>query len=393
MDTRTKKQLRLRNGTGGLDERIRVLEIVGNAAVGGMEMSVQNLIQRLPRDQFEVVAIAPYESPFTTGLRCMGVPVYLTPIEDDPRWRSVQMAVEAIKLHHVDVVHAHMPKAHVLAGLAGNLTDTPAMATVHGMNITSHELGITRTLGTNLITVCQEAYTQALAMGIPLDRVSMIHNGVDLDQFSPQGDGTAFRQTVGIPLDAPLVGFVGRLEHEKGPDFFVRAAHRAHKVCPDAYFVLVGEGGLRPELEALVEQFGLGERLRFAGVWDNPGEVYPALDVLAQTSRSEGMPLVLLEAMASGRPIVAMMVGGVREMVENQRSGLISHTGDWEGVGDRLIELIRQPERRRVMGQAARQRAETMFDLNLSVHRTAELLRRLAQPDSARAWRTAAVGD
>ncbi len=389
MESRAKKQLRIRSGANGLDGPIRVLEVVGNATVGGMETYVRNLIRQLPSTQFEVTCICPYESPFTTSLRQLGCTVYTTPIEDDPRWRSIQLAAEVIRLHHIDVAHAHMPKAHALAGLAGNLTDIPVMATVHGMNITTHELGIWRTTGSHLITVCQEAYTQALAMGVPPDRLSLIQNGVDLDLFTPDRDGVAFRQTVGIPLDAPLVGFVGRLEHEKGPDFFVRAAHEVHRWRPEAHFALVGQGAMQGELERMIRDMGLTDHVHLAGKWTNPAEVYPAFDILVQTSRSEGMPLVLLEGMACGCPIVAYIVGGVRELVENESSGLIVSPNHWEGVAARVLDLLAQPELMRQMGRAARHRAETLFDLKLSVQRTTDLFRQLVVGEPARQYRSA----
>jgi len=382
MDVRVKKTSTT-SGVRGASHPIRVLEIAGNATLGGMETYVRNLIRQLPPERFEVTCICPYESGFTTALRQVGCHVYICPIEDDPRWRSIQMAVEVIRLHHIDIVHAHMPKAHVLAVLASNLTGIPVVATVHGMNISSHELGICRLMESTLITVCQEAYTQALAMGVPAERLALIHNGVDLDVATPEDNVEAFRQAVGIPLDAPLVGFVGRLEWEKGPDYFVRAAQRVHQTRPDVHFVLVGQGRMEGDLKALIEQFGMSDRVHLAGPRTNMAEVYPAFNVMAQTSRNEGLPMVLLEAMAHSRPVVAMIVGGVREIVENERTGLIVSPDHWEGVAERLLELMNAPERLPAMGWAARQRVETLFDLKLSAQLTADLLRQMVRVNVA----------
>lgn len=387
MEVHAKKHLRIRHGAARLSGPSHVLEIIGNASLGGMEVSVQNLVQRLPNDQFEVTCIAPYESSFTASLRAVGCGVYVTPIEDDPAWRSIQLAVEVIRLHQIDLIHAHMPKAHVLAGLAGNLTDTPVVATVHGMNLTPHELGICRLTQSTLITVCQEAYTQALAMGVPAERLALIHNGVDLDAFARRHDGAHFRQTVGIPLDAPLVGFVGRLEWEKGPDYFVRAAQRVALARSDVHFVLVGQGRMQGDLEAMIGHMGLRDRIHLAGAWSNPTEVYPALDILTQTSRSEGMPLALLEAMACSCPVVAFIVGGVREVIENERTGIIVFPNDWEGLSARLLELLADRSRLPALGSAGRERVERLFDLQLSVQRTADLFRQLIQPEAPRQTR------
>jgi glycosyltransferase involved in cell wall biosynthesis len=367
------------NSNGSDKDRLHVLEIMANAITGGMENYVRRLIRLLPDDQFQVTCLCPYESAVTAQLRSLGCEVHVTRMDDDPPWRSIQTTVEIIRAGHVDLIHANMPKAHVLAGLAGALTRTPAVATVHGMTITTHELGITRTTGTNLITVCQEAYMQALAMGVPEERVTLIHNGVDLRVFRPGVSPAAFQQTLDLPEGAPVVGFVGRLEWEKGPDQFVLMAEFVHREWPTAHFVMVGTGSMRDDLAARIKDMGAESYIHLAGFWPEPAEVYPVFDVVAQVSRIEGTPLTLLEAMASGRPVAAIAVGGVLEVVENGTTGLITGPGDWQGVGERVIDLLNHPEQRKQMGEAARKRAEKMFNLRETVRQTAELFERLAR--------------
>jgi hypothetical protein len=110
----------------GSTKPLQLLQILGNAILGGMETYVSNLITRLPSDEFQVTCLCPYESAFTASLRRLGVKVYVAPIQDDPVWRSVELAVELIRQHRIDVIHAHLLNAHTLAGLAGCLTNTPA---------------------------------------------------------------------------------------------------------------------------------------------------------------------------------------------------------------------------------------------------------------------------
>jgi len=96
--------------------KIRLLEIVGNAIVGGMESHVGSLVTNLPRDEFEVFCLCPYESPFTASLRRLGFNVFIAPVDDDPLWRSIEMAAEIVRQNDVDLIHAHLPNAHTLAG-------------------------------------------------------------------------------------------------------------------------------------------------------------------------------------------------------------------------------------------------------------------------------------
>lgn len=358
---------------------INVLEVIGNAGMGGMENYIKNFIANLPQDEFRITCICPNESPFTESLRGLGVEeVFITPIEDDPFWRSIQLAAEVVRLHDIDVLHAHMPKAHVLAGLAGCLTHKPIVATVHGMNVTSHELGITRGVSSHLITNCQEAYTQALAMGVCANRVNLVRNGVDVNLFTSARSGRALRDAINLTDDVPLVGFVGRLDFEKGPDIFLRIAEHVHRIRPDVHFVIVGEGLMRDQLLQMRSKMQLDERVHFVGWYNDTAEIYPALNVLAHTSRSDGTSLVLLEAMASGCATVGLAVGGVREIIENERTGLMAGAGDWEGAANRILKLLQRPELLQTMGVAARERVEKYFNLAKNTKGTAEVIRRLA---------------
>jgi glycosyltransferase involved in cell wall biosynthesis len=364
---------------GRNDDRLNVLEIIGSSGLGGMENYIKNFVANLPTDQFQITCIVPNESPFTDSLRNLGVKdVFIAPIEDDPLWRSIQMAIEVAHLHQIDVLHAHMPKAHVLAGLAGSLIRKPVVATIHGMNVTSHELGITRAVGSHLTTNCQEAYTQALAMGVPSDRVDLVRNGVDIEIFSPGRSNNKFRKSINVPEKTPLIGFVGRLEYEKGPDLFLRAAEYVHHIRPEAHFVIVGEGFMHPKLEEMCKQMRIDDHVHFTSWCTNTSEIYPSLDLLAHTSRSDGTSLVLLEAMACGCPTVGLAVGGVREIIENENTGFIVGPGDWEGLGIRIVQLLEQPDRLQSMRIAARSRVEKHFNVATNNRLTAEILCKVA---------------
>lgn len=385
------------DGHGGLNGKsssrrpIRLLEIIGNAIVGGMETYTRNLIASLPSDEYEVTCILPYESAYTASLRDLGCRVYITPIHDDPLWRSIEMSVEVIRQNRIDIIHANLANAHTLAGIVGRLTNTPTVATIHARSLWIQELSVARLTGMHLITVCQEAYIHALATGIAVENLTLIPNGVDTCRFHPGRSGDAFRASIGIDPDALLVGFVGRLSWEKGPDKFVQAAGRIRQRLPDVHFAIVGEGPIEPEMRGMIEQAGLEDRVHLAGLRHDVEDVYPAFDLLVQTSRSEAMPLALLEAMASGIAVVAIAVGGVAELVEGGTTGLLvspgdwpgvssPYPGDWEGIAAAAFDLLSKPERLAVMGKAARARIERNFDLRQSVRDTSALFQRLVKP-------------
>lgn len=367
---------------------MHVLEIIGNAIVGGMEQHVRTLIEHLPNDQFRISCICPYESLFTQTLKRLGCRVLILPLKDEPPWRSIQCAVAWIRQFEVDMIHAHLPNAHALAGLAGALTGTPVVATIHGMQVTPLDLSIALTTNTHLLTVCQSAYLQALAMGVANRAVSLIPNGVDLRQFR-QRSGRTFRRSLGIGKETPLVGFVGRLAWEKGPDRFVRAAEIVHAECPEARFVIVGEGAMEDHLRKMVRQAKLEKCVFLAGLAQDTCMIFPALDIVVQPSRSEGLPLATLEAMACARPVVGMAVGGLPELIQPGTTGFLIDSGelpgissafgnDAEGIAGAVLCLLKRPDLLKQMGQAGRERAEGFFDIEQTVCQTTELFRRLA---------------
>ena len=355
-----------------------LLVIMGNAIVGGMENYVCNLLGCLQEATFRITLIAPYESAMTHHLRDQGYDLHVMPIGDEPAWRSIQMATTVIRAQQIDVIHAHLPNAHGLAAIAGALTQRPAVATMHGMALELHELSIQRAAGTHLITVCEQAYNHARSLGVAACDLSLIYNGVDARRFAP-GDGTRFRDTLGIPHDVPLVGFVGRLSHEKGPDLFLKAAGLIASHHEGAHFVLVGTGPMEAELRTQIGAMQLGERAHLAGQWAEMPAVYPAFDLLVQTSHIEGMPLVLLEGMAAAKPVVALGVGGVVELVQAEKTGLISRPGDWQDAAWNCLSLLNDDERRQQMGTAARRRILDHFTLERSAQKTDTLFRRLME--------------
>ena len=368
----------------GAQRPIRVLEIIGNAVIGGMETYVLRLLGGLPAAQFSVTCLCPYESRYTAQLRDAGFEVLITPIRDDPLWQSIQFTTQLIRSRGIEVVHAHLPNAHVLAGITSRLTQIPALATVHGMFVPALEVEASRLTGTHLTVVSQSAYMQALTAGIPAERLTLVSNGVDAELFSPRPRRPKFRAGLGIPDTAPLVGFVGRLAFEKGPDQFVRMAWFIRKDSPDTHFVMVGEGPMRDDIRSLIRELKLNDRVHLAGACSDMPAVYPEFDVLASTSRSEGMPLVMLEAMATGLPVVATEVGGVAEIIENGTTGWLARLNDYETIARLLTGMLANIEATRAMGRAARERVIHRFTLATSVERIAQVIRSLKSPQGMR---------
>jgi glycosyltransferase involved in cell wall biosynthesis len=370
--------------------RTHVLQIVGNAIVGGMENCVARLVERLPRERYGVSVLAPFESPFTDRLREAGADVVTTSITDEPSWHSIQLTSALIQSRAVDVIQSHLPNAHVLAAIAGQLTGRPVLATVHGRAVTTIDIEVQRLAGSHLGVVCRHSYFQALAVGVDPRHVHFIPNGVDTEQFRPGAARVgALRVRFGIAAETPLVGFVGRLSVEKGPDLFLRAALSVRAQCPEAEFVLVGEGPMQKSLQTFTDRFGLAEVVHFAGAQDDMPRIFNELDVVVSSSQSEAMPLAVMEAMASGVPVIACKVGGIPDLVAHGVTGWLVDVGDCDGLATRVVELLEDEVGRLAMGGAARERAVARLSLDQSLDATTRLYAQLTeQPGEPRRVRT-----
>jgi hypothetical protein len=177
-----------------------------------------------------------------------------------------------------------------------------------------------------------------------------------------------------------VVGFAGRLIPDKGADIFLRAAALVAGVVPEARFVVIGDGRLRGELEALAGDLGLpGDRARFLGFRDDAADLIAGLDILAVPSRTEGTPLVVGEAMAAGVPVVASRAGGLPDQVTHRATGLVVDPEDPEGLAAALVSLLLAPDEARQLGEAGRACA-ARFPHAALVDRIEEVYRQAHQP-------------
>jgi glycosyltransferase involved in cell wall biosynthesis len=208
-----------------------------------------------------------------------------------------------------------------------------------------------------------------LRLGVDEERVVVIHGGVDSEHFTP--DNLSGRRRIraewAVAEDARLVGFVGRLVPIKAVDLLLTAASQILHNDPRARFVIVGDGPLRGSLEEQARALGLGDRCHFAGHRTDTRDVLAALDVLALCSLSEGMSNSLLEAMATGLPVVASAIPANAEVVGDRATGLLFPLGDTRACAHALQALLRDDHLALTMGQRGRERVERNFSLERRV--------------------------
>jgi glycosyltransferase involved in cell wall biosynthesis len=213
--------------------------------------------------------------------------------------------------------------------------------------------------------------------------VTVIHNGIEVDQFDPAMDGAPFRRRHGIPLDAPLVGTVGRLRPWKGQDRFLRVLARVRENVPDAWGVVVGgtpfgvEDDYPQQLRRLTDELGLTGRVVFTGHLDDVRLALAAMDVFVHAGDPEPFGLVNLEAMAMGKPVVAFAHGALPEIVADGETGLLVPPGDEAALAEGVVALLQDHGRRAAMGQAGRRRVQTCFTARRVATEVAQVYERI----------------
>lgn len=203
----------------------------------------------------------------------------------------------------------------------------------------------------------------------PGAKIAVVYNGVETRSTTP-AEGAGFRRRFGIAADCFLVTQVSWLVPEKGIEILLEAAAQVLRVEPNAHFAVVGTGPCRSEYEALARQLGISAHVTFTGTVVSPTTegVFAAADVCCQLSQwEEACPLVVQEAMAAGRPMVASRVGGIPELVAEGETGFLVDRRQPAEAARRILDLLRDPALRARMGEAGRQRASRLFDLQQNV--------------------------
>ena len=223
---------------------------------------------------------------------------------------------------------------------------------------------------------------QAIEDLIPKNRkrfhvtVEAISNGIDLSCFSPGETDRAICEKYGLPVDKPLILFVGRVDPEKSLDILMKSFIMVAKEVPAAHLVIVGDGTSRTKLEQMAEKADLSDRVHFTGrvVGEDLPQIYRAAEVFAITSKTETQSIVLLEAMATGLPCVAVKAGAIPELVKTGENGFLCDADDVEAIAEGLRTILTDPEQNRSMRRASLEKVRK-HDMGHTLKRLEEIYR------------------
>jgi len=264
-----------------------------------------------------------------------------------------------------DIVHAHGYKADIYVYFALRNSKTPLVSTCHtwydnNMALTLYGMADRFVLKSYaaIVAVSEEVKQRLIKAGVHEDKIYLVRNGIDLRPFT--NAPPSLRSSLS-PSDGPIVGLIGRLSVEKGVDIFLRAATHVLTELPSTKFVVIGEGADRDKLESLIDELSIRSNVSMLGQRDDMPAVYASLDIMVSSSRQEGLPMAILEGMASSLPLIATPVGDVPTVVSDGTTGLLISTENPALLASAIIALLHDPSRRENLGKAARKLIEDEF--------------------------------
>lgn len=359
----------------------RILHLIKGLTRGGAEQLLVSQMPYLDRSSFEyeIAYLLPDHDALVGELEQHGLTVHCLG-GTGSGW--IARLRRLVRDRDINLIHDHSPFVAIGSRLGVRRRSAPRLVyTEHNVWEAYHPA----TYWGNMLTYARGDYVFAVSQHVrasirypaalrflPMPPVETLYHGLDPAAVArwPSSDGV--REELGLPKDSPIVGTVANFRPSKGHDILLQAAVRVREAFPSVRFVLVGYGPLEAKIRQLVRDLALEEAVVFTGLRSDAPRVAGAFDVFAMSSVYEGLAIALVEAMALGRPAVVTRAGGLTEVLEHGKQGLVVNPGDPVSLADAIITLLRDEELRQRFGAAGRRRAAD-FDVRKAVSRHQEV--------------------
>jgi len=357
---------------------VRIVQLVEDLELGGLERLAVDLALSQKKAGHEVLVYCLFHAgPLAASLEAAGIQV--VPFHKSPgiSMSTVLAMAKRLRAHHVDVIHGHNPGVHHYAALAARLAGAPvcintrhSVTTSRGLPYQDRYFRWVKPFTSHVVFVCDFVrHGLEAKLGYPAEKCSVILNGIPLPPF------LAHPAAPGSRRPRVRFGTIGRLVPAKGHAILIDAFARAAQSAPDIELSIYGYGDLHNELAAQIARLGLEGRVRLEGRTENSAATLQGLDVFVFSSVNEGLPLVILEAMAAGLPIVTTGVGGIPEVLAKE-SAWVCPPGNAEALATAMLQAANcgdLPQK----GEIARRLAESSYGIEHMAERYQDLYRRL----------------
>lgn len=350
-------------------QRKRILHIIGGGEIGGAEELVYTMMKLTNPEQYDVHLICLCEGPFADLVGAEGFPARTIPMRHKADIKKIKSVRAYIREQQIDLVHTHGVRANLIGRPAAKREGIPVVTTFHSMLRYDYDRNWKASLA-RLLTMQGNHYTDTFIaishaigedlrnMHIDPERIQVIHSGLDVSKFQSRRDTDQLKERLGLSPERLTFTMVARLHPVKGHRYFLSAARRLVDAGVPAQFLLIGEGISRPEIEAQVKELGLESLVFMPGYYSKVEDIYRISDVLCVPSLMEGLGLVILEGMYFGVPIIASRVGGIPELIEDGKSGLLIPPADVEALYEAMYKTACSPELMQQLAQEGRRRVQ-----------------------------------
>jgi glycosyltransferase involved in cell wall biosynthesis len=351
-----------------------VLHLIETSGPGGAEKIFLSVIAGLNPERYRSVACLLREGWVAEQLRQLAVPTWVIPQRHSLDVDWIIHLARRLRSHGVDLMHAHEFGMNVYGSLLSVFTGIPIVMTVHGKNYYTQKLR--RRLAYRfvaiqgqVVAVSEDLKTYLVnSVGIPGARITVLHNGINLEQFCVGRDQREqVRRELCVSDTQFLIGTVGNLYPVKGQTDLLNAAAKVLTRFPQTVFFLAGRGPLLADLQRETHILGIEKHIRFLGFREDVPALLAAADIFVLPSRSEGLSVSILEAMAAGKPVVATDVGGNRESIIEGQTGFLSRSGDAAALAEGLCRLLDHPDQIPSIGREGRRRVGDLFSVQKMV--------------------------
>lgn len=299
-------------------------------------------------------------------------------------WRIVPKALEVCRRLNVKVWHGHDYKTNLLGLLLKRWHPMRLVSTVHGWVRHTSRTPLYYKLDKwslrfydQVLCVSPDLLDQCREFGVTAERSQLIENAIDTEQFKRRQTPADAKQKLGLPTDKPLIGAVGRLSPEKGFDRLIHCVAALHQQGLRPSLAIIGDGDEHNYLQSVIDETGISDHVKLAGFQSNTVDWYEAMDVFALSSLREGLPNVILEAMALGTPVVSTKVAGVPRVIENEKSGLIVPIGNDQELTSALGRVLNDADLRAQFVKEGRHVVESRYSFANRMEKIAAVYDRL----------------
>lgn len=369
--------------------RKRIALLIDSLGLGGAERLLTIYLQHFDTSRFEprVCALQTRnDNPIAADIQRLGIPVDQVPVPHLRDLGAIPRLRSYLRRHKIDLLHTQLEFSDTLGSIAAKLAGIPTVTTLHTFDAPEEgtrlywrlklRWWVMRHFCDRVLAVSEGTRQHHLHMGrLSPQKVVTLYNGIDLTRFTPvtPAERQATRAEFGIPPDAPLLTTVAVLRPPKGIQFMIEAMPAILNTAPQTRYLIVGDGQHRDTLQTLAHTRGVAGRVIFAGTRHDIPRLLAAADAFVLPTLTEALPTVLAEAMAAQKPIIASNVGGVPEMVEHGRNGLLLSPAEPDQLAKACLQLVQNPQQAQAMGAAGRQIVEEKFNITRHVQQLGDI--------------------